>query len=99
MLGLVSMAEILVDSRVWPRAVKLQAAVGDGGRPHIAAEVVRIDRRVRSKYREYRRTEVYARGLVLHPDDRNLHLNGWRRVIRNAEIRATNDRLRIRWID
>jgi hypothetical protein len=30
---------------------------------------------------------------------RNLHLKGWRRVVRNAEIPSTNDRLRIRWID
>jgi hypothetical protein len=85
--------------KMWRRALKLRAPVGEGGRPHIADEVVTIDRRFRSKHREYRRPEVYARGLVLHPDHHNLHLNEWRRVVRNAEIRATNDRLRISWID
>ena len=84
---------------LWPRAVKLRSSVGEGGRPHIADEVVTVDRRVRSKHREYRRPEVYARGQVSHPDHRDLFLNEWRRVVRNAEIRTSNDRLRIRWVD
>jgi len=82
-----------------PRAVKKRAPVGAGGRPHVADNVVTIDRRVRSKRREYRRPEVYARGLVVHPDHRNLHLREWKRVVRNAEIRTTNDQLRLSWID
>jgi len=85
--------------KMWPAAVAMRAPVGEGGRPHVADEVVTIDRRFRSKHREYRRPEVYARGMVMHPDHRNLHLKEWRRVVRNAEVRPTNDRLRIRWID
>lgn len=84
---------------VWPGAVKKRAPVGAGGRPHVADDVVTIDRRVRSKRREYRRPEVYARGLLVHPDHRNLHLSEWRRVVRNAEIHTTNDQLRLSWID
>jgi hypothetical protein len=84
---------------VWSGAVKKRAPVGAGERPHVADVVVTIDRRVRSKRREYRRPEVYARGLVVHPDHRNLQLSEWRRVVRNAEIRTTNDQLRLSWID
>jgi hypothetical protein len=90
-----------VDAHVktWSRTLKLRSPVGEGGRPHTADEVVTIDRRFRSRYREYRKREFYARGLVLHPDHHNLNLKEWRRVMRNAEIRGTNDRLRISWID
>jgi hypothetical protein len=83
----------------WPRALRTRTPVGPGGRPHIADAVVSIDRRVRSGHREYRRPEVYARGVVTHPDHRDLYLDGWRRVVRNAELGGANERLRISWID
>lgn len=82
-----------------PRALKLRAPVGDGGRPHIADSVISIDRRTRTQHREYRRSEVYARGAVVHPDHRALWLEDWRRVVRNREVRSSGDRLRTRWID
>jgi len=82
-----------------PRALQLGAPVDGGTRPHVADFVVRIDRRTRTQHREYRRPEVYARGAIVHPDHRRLWLEGWRRVVRNREIRGAGDGLRIRWID
>ncbi len=82
-----------------PRALRLGAPVGEGSRPHVADFVVSIDRRTRTRHREYRRPEVYARGAVVHPDHRRLWLEEWRRVARNREIGGTGDALRIRWID
>ncbi|MFN7970984.1 MAG: hypothetical protein U0166_01305 [Acidobacteriota bacterium] len=80
-----------------PGAERLRSPVGAGTHPHVADRVLAIDRRVRTKHREYRRPETYARGLVVHPDHRDVRLDGWRRVIRNAELRPTPER--IRWID
>jgi hypothetical protein len=86
----------------WPRAVKRLEPVGPGGRNlHVADQVVRIDRRVRSRHREWRRPEVYARGRVVHADHRDLHLEGWRKVVRNREVSVPvpwEDR-RVFWID
>jgi len=82
-----------------PRAQQLGAPVDGGTRPHVADFVVRIDWRTRTQHREYRRPEVYARGAIVHPDHRSLWLEGWRRVVRNREIRGAGDGLRIRWID
>jgi hypothetical protein len=82
----------------WPRSLKPRRAVGPGGRPHVADAVVTIDRRVKTRYRESRRPEVYAQGTVIHPDHRDLHLDGWRKVVRNREVGATVDK-RLLWID
>ena len=82
-----------------PRALRVGAPVGDGSRPHVADFVVNIDRRTRTKHREYRQREVYARGAVVHQDHRRLWLADWRKVVRNREIGGTSDGLRIRWID
>jgi hypothetical protein len=86
----------------WPGALALDWPVGPGRRPHVAGGVVAIDRRVRSEHREYRRPEVYARGLVLHPDHRPLRVETWRRVVRNREIPGppiADPKRRVRWID
>jgi hypothetical protein len=83
----------------WPGAVKERSPVGRGGRPHVADAVVRIDRRTRTEHREYRRPEVYAQGTIRHPDHRDVQLDGWRRVVRNAELGGSNDGLRVKWID
>jgi hypothetical protein len=80
-----------------PRARKVRSPIDDRGRPHVADEEVTVDRRVRSKRHEWRRPEVYARGLVRHIGHLPLRLDGWRRVIRNREIFASAER--VRWID
>jgi hypothetical protein len=83
-----------------PKAIKLRRPVGPGRRPHVADEVVRVERRITGKRRTRRLETVYARGTVRHLDHRPLALDTWRRVIRNREVNATaNDRLRLRWID
>jgi hypothetical protein len=81
------------------RALQLNAPVGDGTRPHVADFVVNVDHRTRTRHREYRRREVFARGAVVHPDHRPLWLEDWRRVVRNREVRSTGEGLRLRWID
>ncbi|HSS49526.1 MAG TPA: hypothetical protein VLX28_11325, partial [Thermoanaerobaculia bacterium] len=82
----------------WPRSLKHGRPVGPGGRPHVADGVVRIDRRVKTRRREWRHPEVYAQGAVIHPDHRDLDLDGWRKVVRNHEVGATVDK-RLLWID
>lgn len=82
----------------WPRSLKCHRPLGSGGRPHVADRVVTIDRRIKTRYREWRRPEVYAQGVVIHPDHRDLHLNEWRRVVRNREVGASGDK-RLWWID
>ncbi|HSS79414.1 MAG TPA: hypothetical protein VLV54_22015 [Thermoanaerobaculia bacterium] len=82
----------------WPRSMKHRRPVGPGGRPHVADGVVTIDRRIKTRHREWRHLEVYAQGTVIHPDHRDLHLDGWRKVVRNREVGATVDK-RLWWID
>jgi hypothetical protein len=82
----------------WPRSLKHRRPVGPGGRPHVADGVVAIDRRIKTRHREWRHPEVYAQGTVIHPDHRALHLAGWRKVVRNREISASVDK-RLWWID
>ena len=74
--------------------------VGAGGRPHVADDVVRIERRVRGKRGSFRHEELYARGTVRHPDHRPLVIADWRRVALNRQVNPSkDDRLRLRWID
>jgi hypothetical protein len=82
----------------WPRSLKHRRVVGPGGRPHVADGVVTIDRRIKTRHREWRHPEVHAQGTVIHPDHRELHLDGWRKVVRNREVGATVDK-RLLWID
>lgn len=85
--------------RTWPRSLKSRRPVGPGGRRlHVADQVVTIDRRIKTRHRELRLPEVYARGVVIHPDHRDLHLDGWRRVVRNREVGVTVNK-RLWWID
>lgn len=60
-----------------PYLVHRHRSLGGNGRPHLADEVVQLDR-----------SRVYARGAVRHPDHKTLRLPGWRRVHRNAEVRG-----------
>ncbi|HEY0554982.1 MAG TPA: hypothetical protein VGG20_11995 [Thermoanaerobaculia bacterium] len=82
----------------WQRSLKYRHPVGPGRRPHVADGVVTIDRRVKTRYREQRLPEVYAQGTVIHPDHRDLHLDGWRKVVRNREVNTPADK-RVWWID
>lgn len=73
------------------REIRRNAPVGPGGKPHVADQV--LIREDRSRWIRRRsgwvlgRVRVYARGAVRHPDHATLHLDSWRRVVRNAEIR------------
>jgi hypothetical protein len=82
----------------WPRSLKHRRPVGPGGRPHVVDGVVTIDRRIKTRHHEWRHPEVYAQGTVIHPDHRDLHLEGWRKVMRNREVGASVDK-RLWWID
>lgn len=83
-----------------PRSVREREPVGPGGQPHVADEVVVIDRRERRRGREVRRREVLARGRVLHPDHAELCLQAWHQVVRNRAVEAAApDLQRLKWID
>jgi hypothetical protein len=82
----------------WPRSLKHRRPVGPGGRPHVADGVVMIDRRIKTRHHEWRRPEVYAQGTVIHPDHRDLHLDGWKKVVRNREVGVSVNK-RLWWID
>jgi hypothetical protein len=73
---------------------------GSGPRPHVADDVVKIERRVQGKRGSFRHEEIYARGTVRHLDHRPLVLPDWRRVALNRQVvPSRNDLLRLRWID
>jgi hypothetical protein len=82
-----------------PRALQTWAAVGSGARPHRAERVVVLERPFRERPWEGR-PETYATGHVVHADHMTVRLDGWRRVVRNAEVGArAREVLRVRWID
>jgi hypothetical protein len=85
--------------KTWPRAVKLNVGVGPGRNPHVAEMVVTIDRRTRTGHREFRQREVYARGVVVHADHREVRLGDWSRVYRNREVDGGGEKERVKWID
>ncbi len=69
------------------RAILYRAPVGPGQKPHIADHVViRGERTGWSRWRPAEIVRVYARGSVRHPDHQSLHLDEWRRVVRNQEV-------------
>jgi len=83
-----------------PRSVRESEPLGPGGQPHVADEVVVIDRRERPRGREMRRREILARGRVRHPDHAELCLQAWHRVVRNRAVApAGPDLQRLKWID
>ncbi len=83
-----------------PGLIREAARVGQGNRPHVADQVVRIETRLRGKHRSFVREDVYARGVVRHPGHRDLILDEWRRVVRNREVEARpGELLRVLWID
>jgi hypothetical protein len=83
-----------------PRGLKLRHPIGESGQPHVADKVIAIDRHWKDAGHDWRWREIYAQGLVTHPDHRDLHLDEWRKVIRNREIRSSlRENPRLRWID
>lgn len=87
-------------ARTHPRSTGSRAPVGPAARPHVADEVVRIDRRERWGGRERRYRDVYVSGRITHPDHRDAHLDGWRRAVHNnAVVPVASDHARLRWID
>jgi hypothetical protein len=82
------------------RGLKLRHPVGEGSKPHLADGVIAISRHLEDAAHQRRWREVYARGLVSHPDHRDLRLDTWAKVVRNREIRSSpTHRLRLSWID
>ncbi len=61
-----------------PHLVQRHRPLGGNGRPHTAAEVVQL-----------RDGRLYARGGIRHVDHKTLVVPEWRRVFRNAEVRAS----------
>jgi hypothetical protein len=76
-----------------PRAIRNRAPVGAGQKPHVADQVVLREVVGGWTGRRWRRAvgllRAYARGSVRHPDHASLHLDSWRRVVRNQEVTAS----------
>lgn len=83
-----------------PRSFRREEGIEAGAHPHVADELVRVDRRVRRQGREERHPDVYVRGRIRHADHHEVVFPEWRRTVRNrAVIPAGPDRQRLRWID
>lgn len=82
------------------RSAREEDALGEGGSPHVADEVVRVDRRERRGRREARFVDVFVRGRVRHRDHREVLFETWRRAVHNRALApAATDQQRLRWID
>jgi hypothetical protein len=83
-----------------PRSFRREEAIDEGGQPHVADELARVDRRERRRGREIRHLDVYVRGRIRHADHHEVVFAKWQRSVRNrAVIPAGPDRQRLRWID
>jgi hypothetical protein len=83
-----------------PRSYRREEGIEPGVHPHVADELVRVDRRYRRSGREVRQMDLYVRGRIRHQDHQTVAFEGWRRSVRNrAIIPAGPDRQRLRWID
>jgi hypothetical protein len=81
-----------------PESFRRNEPVEEARRPHLAEEVVHRKVPIHDRGVESTLEIVYARGWVTHSDHRPLFLDGWRRVVRNAELR-TDPSGGNKWID
>lgn len=83
-----------------PRSHRREEGIEPGGHPHVADEIVRVDRRYPRNGRVIRRMDLYVRGRIRHADHQTVAFEEWRRTVKNrAVIPAGADRQRLRWID
>jgi hypothetical protein len=85
-----------------PYLVRRKQAIGAGGHPHRADELVRVPGQVLEHGWPIREHDVYVRGTVQHVDHAPVRFAAWRRVIRNAEVggaAAPQTRNGVFWID
>jgi len=71
---------------------------GNGGKPHVADELISLPGRLLPHGFAVRETEVYIRGNVRHADHETVKLGEWRKVILNTE-RRENQRMFGGWMD
>ncbi len=80
-------------------ALEREAPLWPGARPHVAQERAALRVILRVADRDRIVTGLFARGVVSHVDHAPLRLDGWRRVVRNAEIQEDPRTGSVRWID
>jgi len=69
-----------------PYMIRKKEAIGSGGHPHVADEIVRIGGNKLLHGYPVHEYEVYVRGSVTHVDHAPVRFAVWRRVIRNNEV-------------
>lgn len=69
-----------------PYMIHKKEAIGTGGHPHVADEIVRIGGNKLIHGYPVHEHEVYVRGSVTHVDHAPVRFAVWRRVIRNNEV-------------
>ena len=92
--------ELLLAAR--PYLIRKRQAIGAGGHPHRADEIVRIPGRVLEHGWPIRENDVFVRGTVQHVDHAPVRFAAWRKVIRNAEVggaAAPTTRNGVFWVD
>lgn len=69
------------------------------GNPHIADEVLVVNREVKIGFRNGRRRDVYVRGAVRHVDHETVKFASWRRIFRNMEANQGSSMLGVNFVD
>ena len=85
-----------------PYLIHKKEAIGAGGHPHRADEVVRIPGKVLEHGWPIRENDVFVRGTVQHVDHAPVRFAVWRKVIRNNEVggaAAPMTRNGVFWVD
>jgi hypothetical protein len=74
------------------RKRSINSVIPRSGKPHVADELAVL-------LTAGATPRVYARGAVRHLDHKTIHLNRWRRVVRNLEVDQARSPLGGTWID
>lgn len=85
-------------------AIMRKTAIGRGGNPHVAEELLRmpsddVGLKLRHGYPAQSRDAIYVRGGIRHVDHKTVKFKTWRRVIRNNEPSGGSGMSGVNWID
>jgi len=85
-------------------AILRKTAIGAGGNPHVAEELIRmpseaVGLKLAHGYPVQSRDAIYVRGGIRHVDHKTVKFKTWRRVIRNNEPSGAAAPAGVGWID
>lgn len=69
-----------------PYLIHKKEAIGPGGHPHTAEEIIRTPGKVLRHGWAIRESDIFVRGSVIHQDHAPVRFARWRKVIRNNEV-------------